>query len=122
MASLRRQVLIALLIAQLIAAPAGAETSPAYEEARQLVIAGKVGPALMVIGVGAMGINDQDDQGLTLLHHAVKSGSLEGVRELLRAGADPQVRASDGNTPLMLATSDAIRAALAAAISQPKTP
>lgn len=112
----------AMITALLIAAPASAETSSAYEEARDLVIAGKVGPALMVIGVGAMGINDQDDHGLTLLHHAVKTGSLESVTELLRSGADPQIKASDGSTPLMLATSDAIRAALAAAISQPKTP
>ncbi|MFM6933717.1 MAG: ankyrin repeat domain-containing protein [Novosphingobium sp.] len=121
MAPLKRPLLIAFLIA-LIAAPAGAETSPAYDEARDLVLAGKVGPALMVIGVGAMGINDQDDSGFTLLHHAVKTDSLESVRELLRAGADPQVKASDGSTPLMLATSDAIRAVLAAAISQPRTP
>lgn len=118
MASLNHLVLIALLIAT----PAGAETSPAYEEARDLVIAGKVGPALMVIGVGAMGINDQDDHGLTLLHHAVKTGLLESVTELLQSGADPQVKAGDGTTPLMLATSDAIRAALAEAISNPKKP
>lgn len=119
MAPLRLPAMIAALF---LAAPANAETSPAYEEARDLVIAGKVGPALMVIGVGAMGINDQDDQGLTLLHHAAKAGSLESVRELLRSGADPQVKAGDGTTPLMLATSDAIRAALAEAISNPKKP
>jgi len=62
--------------------PANAETSPAFEEARDFVVAGKVGQALLVIGVGAMGINDQDDAGFTLLHFAVKSGSLESITEL----------------------------------------
>lgn len=119
MASLRLPAMIAAL---LIAAPASAETSSAYEEARDLVLAGKVGPALMVIGVGALGINDQDDAGYTLLHHAVKTGSLESVRELLRSGADPQTAARDGTTPLILATSEAIRAEIAAAIAQKKTP
>lgn len=110
--------IFAITLACCLATPAQAETSPAFEEARDFVMADKVGSALLVIGVGAMGINDQDDGGCSLLHYAAKTGSLEAVTELLRAGADPTLAAKDGTVPSDLATSDALRKELTTAAEE----
>lgn len=107
-----RVFLLALAFGLSCATPANAEASPAFEEARDFVVAGKVGQALLVIGVGAMGINDQDDAGLTLLHYAAKSGSLESVIELLRAGADPKIEAKGVGSAINLASTEEIRRVL----------
>ncbi len=114
-----RAFLLSVALALSAAMPANAETSPAFEEARDFVVAGKVGQALLVIGVGAMGINDQDDAGFTLLHFAVKSGSLESVTELLRAGADPKIEAKGVGPAINLASTDEIRKILQNALLSP---
>ncbi|HJR72933.1 MAG TPA: ankyrin repeat domain-containing protein [Luteimonas sp.] len=52
-------------------------------------------------------VNKQDEYGTTALHAAVSSGWLEGIEELLRAGADTELRYfRTGATPLLTATSD----------------
>lgn len=43
------------------------------------------------------------EDGLTLLHHAVKNGDVEKVRSLLAAGAAVDPRDKNGSTPLLLA-------------------
>jgi uncharacterized protein len=49
-------------------------------------------------------INFRDARGYTPLHHAVKgTHTLAQVEDLLRHGADPGVKAKDGNTPISLA-------------------
>lgn len=113
-----RTTILAFAALLSLSAPAFAETSPAFEEARDFVTAGKVGQALLVIGVGAMGINDQDDAGMTLLHYAARSGLLEGVNELLRAGADPTIEAKSVGTAITLAKTDEVRGALKAALDE----
>ncbi|HYE43657.1 MAG TPA: ankyrin repeat domain-containing protein, partial [Caulobacteraceae bacterium] len=45
-------------------------------------------------------INMQTSEGYTLLHYAAGDGNLEMVRELLRRGANPNLRAQSGFTPL----------------------
>lgn len=117
MAPMRTTILV-LAAVLCLPATAHAETSPAFEEARDAVLAKKAGQALLVIGVGAMGINDQDDAGFTLLHYAVRSGSLESVTELLRAGANPAIEAKGVGPAINLATTDEIRAALKAAADE----
>lgn len=52
-------------------------------------------------------LNEQDEYGMTALHLAVSSGWLEGIEELLRAGADTETRYfRTGETPLLTAASD----------------
>ena len=56
-----------------------------------------------LVGNGAR-INFQDGQGYSALHYAVKRNhNLKQVAELLRLGADPDLKARDGATPLSLA-------------------
>ena len=45
-------------------------------------------------------INMQTSEGYTLLHYAAGDGNLEMERELLRRGANPNLRAASGYTPL----------------------
>jgi len=52
-------------------------------------------------------LNEQDEYGMTALHLAVSSGWLEGIVELLRAGADTESRYfRTGEAPLLTAASD----------------
>lgn len=108
---------LAIWALALAALPGTALATPAFDEARDYVLADKVGNALLVVGVGAIGFNEQDELGFTLLHYAARSGSLDSVNHLLSAGADPAIKASDGSTPLTLAKSDAVRTALTAALA-----
>jgi hypothetical protein len=58
-------------------------------------------------GIEAGLLNEQDEYGMTALHLAVSSGWLEGIEELLRAGADTESRYfRTGETPLLSAASD----------------
>lgn len=58
-------------------------------------------------GIEAGLLNEQDEYGMTALHLAVSSGWLEGIEELLRAGADTESRYfRTGGTPLLTAASD----------------
>jgi uncharacterized protein YegJ (DUF2314 family) len=50
-------------------------------------------------------ISSSDDRGWTLLHHEALAGSVPTVKVLLAAGADPQAKTNQGQTPLMLAQS-----------------
>lgn len=47
--------------------------------------------------------DDLNQQGLSLLHQAIKNGDLILVKALLRSGADPNQKTSGGDTPLHLA-------------------
>jgi ankyrin repeat protein len=44
-----------------------------------------------------------DDRGWTLLHHLALAGSTTGIRVLLEAGADPNVKTAKGFTAAQLA-------------------
>lgn len=103
-----------MIVAALVLVPCAARGAP-FDDARDNILAGQVGNALMIIAIGAMGINDQDDLGYTLLHYAAKSGSVDAVRQLLDQGADPAIAARDGSTPITLATTPDIRGLLTAA-------
>jgi hypothetical protein len=46
-----------------------------------------------------------DEQGWTILHHLALAGSTTGVKVLLKAGADPNLRTADGRTAADLAES-----------------
>src|SRR6185436_4022512 len=58
-------------------------------------------------GLEAGLLNEQDEYGMTALHLAVSSGWLEGIEELLRAGADTELRYfRTGEAPLLTPASD----------------
>jgi ankyrin repeat protein len=59
---------------------------------------------LLLQGHPSPWINAQDDQGQTALHYAVRFG-VQAIRQLLNAGADPNILNNKGESPLLLATS-----------------
>src|SRR5262245_59612057 len=77
-------------------------------------------------GTEAGMINEQDEYGMTALSFAVTSGWNEGVKELLRAGADTELRYfRTGEPALYMAVqqrNEAIIAALLAAGANPDAP
>jgi hypothetical protein len=77
-------------------------------------------------GIEAGLLNEQDEYGMTALSLAVMSGWKEGVAELLRAGADTELRYfRTGETALYMAVqqrSEPIVAALVAAGANPDAP
>lgn len=57
-------------------------------------------------GIAANLLDEQNEYGMTALHLAVSSGWLDGIGELLRAGANTELRYfRTGETPLLTATS-----------------
>src|SRR5262245_43043419 len=77
-------------------------------------------------GIKAAMLNEQDEYGMTALSCAVMSGWKEGVEELLRAGADTELRYfRTGETPLYMAVQEGkepIIAGLVAAGANPDAP
>lgn len=58
-------------------------------------------------GIEAGLLDEQDEYGMTALHLAVSSGWLDGIEELLRAGASPELRYfRTGETALLTAAND----------------
>ncbi|MEE8433235.1 MAG: ankyrin repeat domain-containing protein [bacterium] len=80
--------------------------SPANDQTPLMATAGQFDHHLLawLIKRGA-GVNDQDLEGKTPLHHllAVTPVTLTGLRRLLTAGAQPDARDRQGETPLMVA-------------------
>ncbi|MBU6268174.1 MAG: hypothetical protein KGN34_11580, partial [Sphingomonadales bacterium] len=111
-----RKTPMAAIAALLALSPHPALADP-FDDARDYIVAGKTGSALMIIGIGALGVNDQDERGFTLLHYAAKAGDAAAVSQLLNLGADPAIRAKDGSTADALSTSTQVHEKLVAALA-----
>lgn len=79
---------------------AGLNDTPVSEAA----IFGNIHSLKRLIAAGA-DPNHRDDDGWTVLMHAVDGGRVDSVEVLLGAGADPTARASDGHSVLDIARS-----------------
>jgi hypothetical protein len=53
---------------------------------------------------GSQALNSIDDNGRAPLHWACQSGNISAMKSLLEAGADPNIKDGDGQTPLMTAS------------------
>lgn len=64
-------------------------------------------------------VNMQNNEGFTLLHFASKDGNLVMVEELLRRGANPNIKVTSGQTALDMAIGTMVAARLKAAGGKP---
>ncbi|MGB6056341.1 MAG: ankyrin repeat domain-containing protein [Burkholderiaceae bacterium] len=64
-------------------------------------------------------VNMQNNEGFTLLHFASKDGNLVMVEELLRRGANPDIKVASGQTALDMAIGTMVAARLKAAGGKP---
>lgn len=116
--TVRSTTIAKLTFAMLLGLAAPALASGPYDDARQSLAAGDVDSAVLAIDMGAISASAQDENGYTLLHYAAQIGSEKAVKALLDRGADPTTKGHDGKTPFDLATVDAVRSMLTAALSQ----
>ncbi len=82
-----------------------------FDQIRWLIGAKRNADAIAELDKG-IDINMQTSEGYTLLHYAANDSNLEMVKELLRRGADPNLRSSTGHTPADMAYSTMIVAEL----------
>lgn len=111
---MKRLIFAAAALAAVAATAAIAAGDP-FDDARYDIGIKKNAEALAIVDGGRFEINLQTDEGYTLLHYAADQGNLEMVRELLKRGADPTLRAKTGSTAYDMATSTTIKAELARA-------
>jgi hypothetical protein len=109
-----KRLFCAVALAAAAASAAIAAGDP-FEDARYDIGIKKNAEALAIVDSGKVDVNTQTDEGYTLLHYAADQGNLEMVRELLKRGADPTLRAKTGSTAYDMATSTTIKAELAKA-------
>jgi ankyrin repeat protein len=69
-----------------------------FEDATVAVRCKDNAKALALIESGAFDVNRQNSEGYTLLHLAADQNNLEIARELLRRGADPNIKSNIGST------------------------
>ena len=108
---MKRLIFAAVAFAAVAATAAIAAGDP-FEDARYDIGIKKNAEALAIVDSGKFEINLQTEEGYTLLHYAADQGNLEMVRELLKRGADPTLRAKSGSTPYDMATSTMVKAEL----------
>lgn len=80
-------------------APAANQGGADFDKIRWLVGARRNADAIAELDKG-IDINMQTSEGYTLLHYAANDANLQMVKELLRRGANPNIRSSTGHTPL----------------------
>jgi len=92
-------------------APAAGAGGADFDKIRWLVGAKRTADAIAELDKG-IDVNMQTSEGYTLLHYAANDSNLEMVRELLRRGANPNLRSSTGHTPADMAYGTTIIAEL----------
>jgi hypothetical protein len=111
---MKKVMIVAAAFAAAIATAAIAAGDP-FEDARYDIGIKKNAEALAIVDRGDLDINTQSEEGYSLLHYAADQGNLDMVRELLKRGADPTLRAKTGSTPYDMATSTTIKLELSKA-------
>lgn len=86
-----------------------------FDDARYAIGIKDNAGATRLIDSGQFDINMQTSEGYTLLHYAADSGNLEMVRELIRRGADVNLKSAVGSTPWDMAIGTMVQAEIAKA-------
>ncbi|HRD28104.1 MAG TPA: ankyrin repeat domain-containing protein [Caulobacter sp.] len=86
-----------------------------FEDARYFMGVKDNAAAIRLIDSGQFDINMQTPEGYTLLHYAADNGNLEMVRELIRRGADVNIRSASDSTPYDMAVGTMVQAEIARA-------
>lgn len=82
-----------------------AATGDPFNDARHAISIKDNQSALRLIDSGAFEVNAQNSEGYTLLHFAADQNNLEMARELLRRGANPNIKTNSGSTVVDMAYS-----------------
>ena len=110
-----RNLLRVLACMAVLASAGAAMAGDPFEDARYYIGVKDNAAAVRLLDSGQFDINMQTSEGYTLLHYAADSGNLEMVRELIRRGADVNMRSSIGSTPYDMAIGTMVQAEIAKA-------
>lgn len=104
--------------AALVALAGQAAAGDALDNARYYIGVKQSAKALELIDSGQFDINQQNEEGYTLLHFAAEAGDLELVKAMLARGADPSIKTRKlGLTPYEMAYSTLVKAELRKAMT-----
>lgn len=81
-----------------------------FDAARYHIRTRQNAEALQIVDSGQFGVNQQTDEGYSLLHYAAEAGNLEMVKALLARGADPTLKSEIGSTPYQMAVGTMVQA------------
>ena len=79
-----------------------------FNDARHAISVKDNEAVLRSIDTGAIALNAQNSEGYTLLHFAADQNNLEIARQLLRRGANPNIRTNSGSTVADMAYSGSV--------------
>ena len=105
-----RDILRVLTCVVLLATAWPAAAGDPFDDARYYMGIKNNAEAIRLIDSGQFDINMQTDEGYSLLHYAADNGNLEMVRELIRRGADVNLRSAKGSTPYDMAVGTMVQA------------
>lgn len=74
-----------------------------FDQIRWLIGAKRNADAIAELDKGEVDVNTQTSEGYTLLHYAANDTNLPMVKELLRRGANPNLRSNSGTLPVDMA-------------------
>lgn len=119
-----KKLIVTGLIAAMLAGAAGAAALQAdpFDTARYDIGIKKNAEALAIVDSGQFDINQQTEEGYSLLHYAAEAGNLEMVKALLARGADANLKSARGSTPYDMAGATMVKAELARAMKSGAAP
>lgn len=89
-----------------------------FDTARYYIGVKQTAQALAIVDSGQFDVNQQTEEGYTLLHYAAEAGDMAMVKALLARGADPNIKSrSPALTPYQMAYSTLIKAELRKAMA-----
>jgi hypothetical protein len=114
---MKKLIVTGLIVALLAGAgtAAGLQADP-FDTARYDIGIKKNAEALAIVDSAAFDINQQTDEGYSLLHYAAEAGNLEMVKALLSRGANANLKSVRGSTPYDMASVTMVKAELARAM------
>lgn len=88
-----------------------------FDSARYYIGVKQTAKALELVDSGEFDVNQQTDEGYTLLHYAAEAGDLAMVKALLARGANPNLKSARGSLPYDMAYSTLVKAELRKAMT-----
>ena len=92
-----RWLAMALTCVAMISAAGHAMGSDPFDDARYYVGVKQTAKVIELIDSGQFDVNQQNEEGYTLLHFAAEAGDMTVVKALLARGANPNIKSKSGD-------------------------
>ncbi len=112
-----RWLAMALTCVAMISAAGHAMGSDPFDDARYYVGVKQTAKVIELIDSGQFDVNQQNEEGYTLLHFAAEAGDMTVVKALLARGANPNIKSKSGTLPYDMAYATLVKAELRKAMT-----